>query len=70
MEHCCNASIQQLPIQQPRGASRRERQPGSKRSFLQKRTKKPLSFRGLPSTQATRQEGKSFCFFFQKEVLP
>jgi len=37
-------------------------------SFLKKRTKKLLSYKGMALRQGARIR-KSFCFFFQKEVL-
>jgi len=40
------------------------------RSFLKKRTKKLLFYKGLALRRRARQAAKSFCFFFQKEVLP
>jgi len=39
------------------------------RSFLKKRTKKLLFYEGLAMRRRARQVAKSFCFFFQKEVL-
>jgi hypothetical protein len=37
--------------------------------FLKKRTKKLLLY-GFEAASAHRPINKSFCFFFQKEVLP
>jgi len=39
------------------------------RSFLKKRTKKLLFYKDLALRRRARQVAKSFCFFFQKEVL-
>jgi hypothetical protein len=40
-----------------------------RRSFLKKRTKKPLLFK-VGAAPPRAPTGKSFCFFFQKEALP
>jgi len=39
------------------------------RSFLKKRTKKLLFYKFLALRRRARQVTKSFCFFFQKEML-
>jgi len=38
-------------------------------SFLKKRTKKLLLYKFMALRRRARQAAKSFCFFFQKEVL-
>jgi len=41
----------------------------SKSFFFEKRTKKLLFYKFLALRRRARQVAKSFCFFFQKEVL-
>jgi hypothetical protein len=39
------------------------------RSFLKKKNQKTFVYKAFALPQRVRQMGKSFCFFFQKDVL-
>jgi len=42
----------------------------SKQFFFAKKNQKTLVYKALALPRRVRQMDKSFCFFFQKEVLP